>query len=409
MKLSGRLTTWQQQCIRLRAVLLCLLCAGMGEAMFYPVARSSPALDPGLRAAVLAFGPVIGLIGFAFVWWINSDSVVEFSCNDSLFRFRKLGATETETRSVSDIVKVRGLGRGGTTGYCIGFRDGTEVSISTRIMPDGPMLGEWFQTHLGKATTAHTTVAPSGSGEGWRLPPELRWPAPRRVRLTNGATALCVVTLLFVVGGDAGMISYRRDVTRRAAALQQKISDSRETEGVVTRRWKAGGKYTSFLITYRYSAGGAEWEAPPAGISRRHWEKLYAGAPISILYPPGNPAHSFPKEDPERLPPAGLAWVIMPILTGLGILPFALVFRARRYLVYGKAVGARISLVIWRPGTPATVYYQFPLGDGNNREGSYVSADVPPPEGSMIPVLYDPKDPSRNTRYPVGLVMPADD
>ena len=409
MKLSGQLTAWQQRWIRLRALLFFVFCTGLGEAIFFPVVRNSPTLDAGLRVAALAFGPVIGLLGFAFAWWVNSDSVVEFSCSDSLFRFRKLGATETETRSISDIVRVQGMGRSGTTGYCIGFRDGTEAGISTQTMPDGPRLGEWLQTHLGKAPAARGAPATSGSGEGWRLPAELRWPAPRRVRLTNGGVALCVVTLLLVAGGDAGMMAYRRDVTQKAADLQRNIGSSRETEGVVTRVWKAGGRHTRYLIAYRYSAEGTEWEAPSTQIRGQHWKRLHVGAPISILYTPGHPARSFPKGDPPYVPPVGLPWLIMPILTGFGILPFAAIVRARRYLRYGKAVGARITRVIWRPGSPATVYYQFPVGGGAVREGNYVTGDVPPAEGSMIPVLYDPKNPGRNTRYPVSLVTTAGD
>jgi hypothetical protein len=133
------------------------------------------------------------------------------------------------------------------------------------------------------------------------------------------------------------------------------------------------------------------------------------GAPISVLYTPGEPARSFPKQDPPRLAPPSLAWVIMPMVTGLGILPLIAIIQARRYLAHGKATMARITIVQWRAGTPATVWYQFPLDDGTSREDSYTTGKVPPAEGSSIPVLYDPKDPRRNTRYPVSLVTLAAD
>jgi hypothetical protein len=217
-----------------------------------------------------------------------------------------------------------------------------------------------------------------------------------------------VFTVAAVIGGDCGMVSYLNSVKRRITEVQERIRLSREAEGTVTRAWKISGRYPAYLVTYRYFAEGTAWNSPSTRIRPGHWKDLQAGAPISILYTPGDPASSFPKDDPAHVPPAWLAWVIMPILTAFGALPFIAIVRARRYLAYGKPAPGRVSSVSWRPGTTATVYYQFPLADGSTREGSYVTANVPPPKDSVIPVLYDPKNPNRNTRYPVGLVALAD-
>lgn len=394
--------------MRMKSLWFSLLCGAFGEAMFFPVVRDSTPLDPTLRIAALAFGPVVGLMGFALVSWLDRDCIVEFSCDDTSFRFRKVAATETESRNISDIIKLQAMGRGRTTGYSVGFRDGTEATVSVRMLPDGPLLGQWFQMHLGKTRSEGTPTLSSLADEGWGPPRELRWPAPRRVRFTTGGAALCVITVAVVVGGDEGMLSYARFVETHAAEVQQRIGNSHKTEGVVTRLWKVGVRHTDFLITYRYSAEGTEWNAPSTTIRGRHWRSLQVGAPISILYTPGDPASSFPEEDPPYVPPSWLAWAIMPILTGFGILPFLAIIRARRYLAYGNPAPARVSSVSWRPGTTATVYYQFPMGDGTMREGSYVTGDVPPQEDSVITVLYDPKNPRRNSRYPVGLVRLAD-
>lgn len=408
MTLSGRLTAAQQLSIRLKPFAGLVFIGGVGVAIFLPVVRSSPGLDPTLRFAALAFGPLTGLMAFALAWWFNRDCIVEFGCDDTSFRFRKLGRGEPEVKGISEIVKVEAMGRGRTTGYCVGFKDGEEAVISLRMLPDGPRLGDWFQDHL-RRTTAEAAPAPAWhSDRDWRPPHELRWPAPRRVQITTGGLALCLITIAIVVCGDEGMLSYDRDVKTRAAAVQERIRNSREADGVVTSHWSVGLRHTDYFVSYRYSAEGTEWNAAMIRMTWWQWRRLDVGSPISIVYTPGDPANSFPKNNPPYVPPSWLAWAIIPILTAFGILPFAAVLRARRYLVYGKPAPARVLPANWRPGKAATVNYRFPLGDGRTCDGSFVTTNVPPPDHSVIPILYDPDNPRHSTRYPVSLVKIAD-
>jgi hypothetical protein len=60
-------------------------------------------------------------MGFALASWVNRDRVVEFSCDDTSFHFRKLGATKTEPWRIFDIIRavliLRRLPYAGHAGY----------------------------------------------------------------------------------------------------------------------------------------------------------------------------------------------------------------------------------------------------------------------------------------------------
>lgn len=85
--------------------------------------------------------------------------------------------------------------------------------------------------------------------------------------------------------------------------------------------------------------------------------------------------------------------------SGLG---FLAILRARRYLVYGVPTPAHVMRLSGQRGL-ILVDHEFKLAEGATYRGRYSVQAEPPPEGSMVCVLYQPGNPRRNTAYPIGL------
>ena len=107
MTISGQMSKSQQLSFRLTGALMGLMFGaivlGFGLAPFFLPIRQ---LDKGTQIAAVVAGPVIIALGFWLTRWMNADTVVEFACDGSSFRFRKLGSDCAETRDLSDVAKV---------------------------------------------------------------------------------------------------------------------------------------------------------------------------------------------------------------------------------------------------------------------------------------------------------------
>jgi hypothetical protein len=122
MTLSGKMTKWHERSLWIRVAVVPLLLGGGFYWGFGHIPGGPNNPQPGLRFAALALGPIVGATMLGFGFWINRQRVKEFECDETSFRFRKLGAAQTETRDLSEIVKVEDM----RMGYWVGFRDGSE-------------------------------------------------------------------------------------------------------------------------------------------------------------------------------------------------------------------------------------------------------------------------------------------
>lgn len=108
-----------------------------------------PAPDSITQIAAIAFGPITGLAAWLLSYHFDASSIVEFACDESALRFRTLGGTGAETRSLSEVSKVwnRG-GRQGVSAYRVVFMDGGEAVISINNLPNAKALAERLRSHM---------------------------------------------------------------------------------------------------------------------------------------------------------------------------------------------------------------------------------------------------------------------
>ena len=407
MTLSGKLTKWQQRAIWLRSAAFSLFLGGLLHWMFLTALRGPFSPDPVLRVAALAFGPFIGATGFALTFWLNRDVLVEFTCDDRSFRFRKFGSARVETRDLSEIAKVSEMARNATvTGYYVQFRDGRGATVSVSALPDGLLIGDWLRSHRTSTTPSGFVISSSPSAQAWQPPEELTRAVPRRIRLTSAGIFWGLITVFVIVAGGDGSLWFASYIRGQEAEVNRMFVEGQETEGIVTRLVETHGRGPHYTVHYRYSANGVTWDARPANIRKQHWKDLRVGSLIAVRYLPSDPSTNILSADPPHVQPFWFPIVLFPLVCAVSSLICLMLLRARRYLAYGVPAPARVIHVTPRPGSASTIDYQFPLAEGSAGQGSCLTSD-PPPEGSIVCIVYDPKNPSRNTLYPITLAKLA--
>jgi hypothetical protein len=136
MTISGEITGRQLAMRRLAAWLVCLVwCAPAILLLLAVLIRHLGPLDPMMIGALAIF-PIAGAGSFwAMTRW-DIRRVVEFTCDESSFRFRICRSEQSETRALSEVAAVREMReRGGPTGYEVVFRDGRKVFLG-RSLPN---------------------------------------------------------------------------------------------------------------------------------------------------------------------------------------------------------------------------------------------------------------------------------
>ncbi|HLK66814.1 MAG TPA: hypothetical protein VKU19_25450 [Bryobacteraceae bacterium] len=147
MMISGELTRWQAVSRRPAAGVACLVWCGAGLWLFRTmVVRHLAPLDPML-IGLIAFFPVVGVLTFWAMTRRDGCRAAEFSCDESSFRFRKVRRAQAETRTLSEVVKVREVcGRHGLIGYEVIFTDGQKVFLE-RGLPNASAVADWLCSH----------------------------------------------------------------------------------------------------------------------------------------------------------------------------------------------------------------------------------------------------------------------
>jgi hypothetical protein len=133
MTISGALTKQQQRIDPLIAAATCLLIGvGGGGLSLWEILRLDYPISLALKIAVIGFFPAMAAILYALAYVETRRMVVEFTCDQSAFYFRRLGHAEPETRTLAEIVKIYEQRRrfGGVACYWMTFRDGSEVYLS---------------------------------------------------------------------------------------------------------------------------------------------------------------------------------------------------------------------------------------------------------------------------------------
>ncbi len=153
MSIDGEITKHQIRMEKARNLLSCVLFGGVGFGIFcfvrVDLLKHHCYLDPMLQIAALGFFPLMGAIAFVLTLLSRGWDVVQFSCDDRSFRYRKLSGSSDEARNLSEVATVKEVrGRyNNLCGYTVAFRDGVEVFLSLRL-PNCRRLADWLFSHM---------------------------------------------------------------------------------------------------------------------------------------------------------------------------------------------------------------------------------------------------------------------
>jgi hypothetical protein len=249
-------------------------------------------------------------------------------------------------------------------------------------------------------------MSPSKLWEGWKPPEELDCPRPRAVRLTGRGMASWLISVSLVAGGVALAVPFARESRLAEAQARRMLVEARETEAVVTGLRHLRG----YGASYRFSVNGREYGGS-GGVERRRWESLRIGSSIAVRYLASGPAANYPSGDPPGRIPLWFAFLMCGLVAGTGVVLPLKVRRQSRLLAGGLPAPALVTrcrrMYVDYGASQIWMYYEFaPPGGGTC--GGHAEAAGREPEGSVVCVLYDPANPSRNATYPLGLVkVPA--
>jgi len=161
MRISGQLDMRRVRARRLNIALACLFIGGGGFWFFHrvltiPDARTA-AIDPLTQAMVLGFFPVMAAGAFVLMLWSDGWRIVEFTCDEQSFRFRKQRGGDLESHSLGEVARVQDVYRrgGGRSGYSVTFLDGSEAYLSSDL-PNSDELAQWLRSHRQPACAAPT-------------------------------------------------------------------------------------------------------------------------------------------------------------------------------------------------------------------------------------------------------------
>jgi len=150
--ISGEMTKGQRLLTRFSPWFVSLLFVGFLSWSFFCSDLSPLGTSPatGLRIAGVAFICVAVSIIFVYLSRDANQEIVEFTCDETSFRFRKLGNARTETRTLSEIVTVcERCDKSGTPRACrLLFRGGAEALLWYGVLPNSVALAERLRYHV---------------------------------------------------------------------------------------------------------------------------------------------------------------------------------------------------------------------------------------------------------------------
>lgn len=235
----------------------------------------------------------------------------------------------------------------------------------------------------------------------WAAPPELAGSGPREVRMSAAGKALSVFMALLLVGAAVAVVYLSRAARTDAAKRAELDASSVDVQGVVTRRWRTGGKSDTPKVSYQFQYDGRTYIGTSSA-PRRAWDDLSIGSPIAIRVVPGRPELNHPRDWEYEAIPAWMPWLPGSMLALTAILIVFMIRRQIALLRDGRAAPALVTGHRRIKGGQMLVY-EFQLPDGAVRKGRGGKTRTPPEVGTTITVVYDPENPKRNAPYPMDL------
>ena len=154
MRINGAYTRRQLLRLKLRVGLPCLLVGALGLWGSQYLLQKRPVrfqLDRPTRIELSAFLPLLAVFTYGFSLWMDGWRVIEFTCDDRTFRFRKFHGG-LESRGIGEIVRVHREDAQISyyrvcPGYSVRFRDGKEVVLGLNL-PNAYALVGWLEARM---------------------------------------------------------------------------------------------------------------------------------------------------------------------------------------------------------------------------------------------------------------------
>jgi len=154
MRIAGAYTGRQLLRLKLRVGLPCLLVGALGlwgSQHLLQNRRVRFQLDRLTKMELSAFLPFLAVFTYGWSLWSDGWRVLEFTCDERSFRFRKLRGG-LESRSLGEIARVhreylRTTYIAGCPGYTVRFQDGEEVLLGLNL-PNADALAGWLEARI---------------------------------------------------------------------------------------------------------------------------------------------------------------------------------------------------------------------------------------------------------------------
>lgn len=333
--------------------------------------------------------------------------------SDLVAHFTSLGASRERAEKLAKFVQVQRVGAAvmkpaALIGLVLALWIVYALWLAMQGSPSTPSFEQMLWPSMGAMIVgiviAISRAAALTTGPFWEasdsIPRELA-SAPRRAIVRPFPIGGVMAGVAFaVMVAMSGLLV--RDV-RDASLLQR---DGAEITGKVVSRVIRHGKDTRYIVTYRYSAGGAVMQNS-ARVTRSQYDGMIEGSEVPVTYVATNPMISKPvaREDiaakKELVPLLAIAAGVV----GLVVLMMLLMSRAAKQsevlATRGVAVLARMDKV---DHFAAHYSYRTNQGviDSKVRFGKQRPAPMPV-EGESYLVLFDPDNPRRS--IPIAMMQ----
>ena len=242
------------------------------------------------------------------------------------------------------------------------------------------------------------------------IPAALLRPTPRDVRLNVSGSMLAIVCLALAIGGLwAGVESYRL-AKRSDRHVARFASEAVTVQARVVRTRQRGDNNRRTTVDYEYAVGNTSYEGT-ATVGGPRQERYVTGSNVEVTYLASEPAASWMDGRTPSRRPVWPAFAIPAAALLSGAILLWVIGVQKNLLSNGRSTGAVVTKAEKKRsdhGTTWQVEYKWTLLSGATRTGKYHHGGKHPPlVGSMIPIVYDRDQPSRNRRYPLSLVRVA--
>ena len=234
---------------------------------------------------------------------------------------------------------------------------------------------------------------------------------PREVRLSVAGRALAVVIGLLLAAGPTVGGFMLLEATSQRTERQRLAAEGVETAATVTRLWRPSKESKQWSVAYQFDVAGRTYTGK-SRIPRAWSETLHVGGAVPVRFVGEAPARNVPAGLTRGVMPLGLPFLVGASLVVLGVVALHGLRRERALLADGRVSGAVVTKHTKQRtqhgGTYFTLRYEFQELSGAKVTGKYATSKKPPAIGSVISVLYDPDQPTRNKPYPLSLVTLAE-